>query len=290
MKAILKPKISVIVPFYNGEKFIEKCVNSLLNQDINSNLYELIFVDNNSTDKSVELLSKYSRIKVLRESKKGSYAARNCGIKAANGEVFAFIDVDCIAEPNWLRNALNEIVKTKDKAVVAGAVEFIDNNVSSWGIFDTTTFLNQEHASKGGSAVTANLIVPRNILFKVGLFNDTLQSGGDVEWTKRCFKKNYSIIYSAMVKVYHPIRNTFKEVSEKCYRVGYGNGQLIKSNQRYYALIKPSMVIPIVKSFSSKSSPINSGGYGTLEKIKLIYCSLILQYFNYKGKIKAIIK
>lgn len=97
--------ISVIVPFYNAGKYIEKCAEALLAQSYPPTRYEIIMVDNNSTDRSVDLLRKYPRIKVLSQRKQGSYAARNQGVAAAKGDILAFTDADCVSSPDWLQKA-----------------------------------------------------------------------------------------------------------------------------------------------------------------------------------------
>ncbi len=72
-------EISVIVPFLNEEKYIEQCLDSLLNQDKEPAEFELIFIDNNSTDSSVAIVSKYKKVTLLHEGKSHAYASRPTG-------------------------------------------------------------------------------------------------------------------------------------------------------------------------------------------------------------------
>lgn len=95
--------ISVVVPFYNAEKYIEKCAEALLTQSYPTTRYEIIMVDNNSTDRSVDLIKKYPRIKLLSQQKQGSYAARNQGVAASKGTILAFTDADCVPSSDWLQ-------------------------------------------------------------------------------------------------------------------------------------------------------------------------------------------
>ncbi|MCM1002749.1 MAG: glycosyltransferase [Candidatus Gastranaerophilales bacterium] len=89
-------KISVIVPVYNVEKYLGKCLDSLVNQSIKD--VEIICINDGSTDKSGEILNlyaqKYSQIVVLNQSNKGQSAARNLGISMAHGEYLGFVDSD----------------------------------------------------------------------------------------------------------------------------------------------------------------------------------------------------
>lgn len=94
--------ISVVVPVFNTGRFLPRTVEALLAQDFPRDRYELIFVDNGSNDDSVDILHRYPGVRVLHEPVQGSYAARNCGLREARGDIIAFTDSDCFADPAWL--------------------------------------------------------------------------------------------------------------------------------------------------------------------------------------------
>lgn len=104
MKTPVQPEISVIVPFYNAEQYIRECITGLLSQNYPADAYEIIMIDNNSTDASAEIVKQHPRITLLTEKKQGAYAARNRGLVAARGALMAFTDPDCVPEKDWLRN------------------------------------------------------------------------------------------------------------------------------------------------------------------------------------------
>jgi glycosyltransferase involved in cell wall biosynthesis len=101
----MNAKISVIVPVYNVEKYLDKCVQSILNQTLNN--MEIVLVDDGSTDKSGEIVNFYaekdSRIKVIHQKNQGVSVARNQGLLVATGEYIAFIDPD-----DWIDNSMFE--------------------------------------------------------------------------------------------------------------------------------------------------------------------------------------
>lgn len=94
--------ISVIVPVFNTGPYLDRLVEALLGQEYPREHFELLFVDNGSSDNSVEFLGRYPEIRVLHESERGSYAARNRGLREARGEIIAFTDSDCFPVPGWL--------------------------------------------------------------------------------------------------------------------------------------------------------------------------------------------
>jgi glycosyltransferase involved in cell wall biosynthesis len=94
--------ISVVVPFYNPGHHLERCAVGLLRQSYPSSRYEIIMVDNNSTDRSTEIVQRYPEVRLLLEPKQGAYAARNRGVAAAEGHIIAFTDADCVPAPDWL--------------------------------------------------------------------------------------------------------------------------------------------------------------------------------------------
>jgi len=116
--------ISIVIPVYNGEKYIERCIRSLLGQDYPSCAYEILVVDNNSSDNTCRLVERHPRVSLLKESEQGSYAARNLGIAHAKGEVIAFTDPDCSPLPDWLSQIAGSLAEDR-RQIVLGKREYI---------------------------------------------------------------------------------------------------------------------------------------------------------------------
>jgi glycosyltransferase involved in cell wall biosynthesis len=95
-------EFSVIVPVFNAAAYLERCVRALLAQTLPPDRYEIVTIDNNSTDESAAIIESFDRVKLLHESEQGSYAARNRGIREAQGEIVAFTDPDCVPREDWL--------------------------------------------------------------------------------------------------------------------------------------------------------------------------------------------
>lgn len=96
------PQVSIVVPFFNSERHLAACIESLLAQDGGS--FEVILIDNGSTDGSASIAARYSELTVLAESTPGAYAARNAGLRRARAPLVAFTDADCVVAGDWLRS------------------------------------------------------------------------------------------------------------------------------------------------------------------------------------------
>lgn len=122
-------KISVIVPVYNCEKYLEKCVNSIVKQKHND--LEIILVNDGSLDKSGEicdyLLNRDSRIRVLHQKNSGVSNARNEGIKIATGDYITFVDADDYLENDYIYSEAVNIAETENVDVVAWIWQYEDS-------------------------------------------------------------------------------------------------------------------------------------------------------------------
>lgn len=129
--------ISVIIPAYNEEKKIEKCLGSLLNQ-ITTQKFEVIVVDNNSSDKTAEIARLYKsklNLKIIVQKIKGRGAARQKGFQQAEGEIILSTDADTIVPPSWIE-LFSKTLKDSNAIAVTGTCKMMDCD------FLTNTILN----------------------------------------------------------------------------------------------------------------------------------------------------
>jgi len=124
-----KPKVSIVMPVYNREKYVAFAIESILNQSFRN--FEFIIVNDGSSDKTSEILSSYidTRIKIINnDQNKGIVFSRNIGIKNAIGEYISMFDSDDIALPNKLELQIKFLEKKSDFAMVGSWVKMIDEN------------------------------------------------------------------------------------------------------------------------------------------------------------------
>lgn len=114
-------QISVVVPFFDSERHIEDCIESLLGQDGVGEIgrdFEVVFIDNGATDASRSIVSRHGDVVLLSEEKPGAYAARNAGIRAAGAPIIALTDADCVCDRDWLRSILEGMARPETGVLI----------------------------------------------------------------------------------------------------------------------------------------------------------------------------
>lgn len=143
----MKKLVSIVIPAYNAEKFIDRSVNSILKQKINSDKIEILVVENGSTDNTSKVIKKIAEkepcVRLL-HSDKGVSNARNMGINLANGKWLIFIDADDILLPNTLNKILEEAEATQSDIYFYGHRNHENRPVCDNGIEEIFTSKNME--------------------------------------------------------------------------------------------------------------------------------------------------
>ncbi|HHS50413.1 MAG TPA: glycosyltransferase [candidate division Zixibacteria bacterium] len=217
------PFVSVIVPAYNSEKFVAECIECLLRQDYPRDRFEIIVVDNGSTDGTIEKISAFNELLILFETDiRSSYAARNRGLDSARGDIIAFTDSDCTPEPDWISSGVR-CLEEMDAELAGGRVKFKYSSkctaselIDSFSNMQIETDIRERNVAK-----TANLFCRNSVFENIGSFLSTARSGGDVEFTKRATDEGLKLIFCSQAVVGHPARR-FRELVRKSFRTGYG--------------------------------------------------------------------
>lgn len=165
MRGIEKPKVSVIVPVYNGEKFIHRCLDSLIYQTLSE--IEIIAVDNQSTDNSWQVLKSYEthfpgkvRAFMLEEHSNGPGAGRNLGLKYAHADYIGFADVDDFFDYTAFELMYEKAVSDGCDLVYVGSYDVTDNNMKITRTLPTGT---REEILTIGSMVFWNKLIHRKL-------------------------------------------------------------------------------------------------------------------------------
>lgn len=190
--------VSVIIPTYNDQEGVDACIGALAKQSWGLQRLEVIVVDNASNPKIQLHSSSRAFAKLVVCEKPGSYAARNSGIAAARGDIFAFTDADCVPDSNWVANGVKALEAKSGSHVVGGEVIMTqsDRPSATEQYQCIIGFMQEANIKARGFTVTANLFATRVHFEKVGNFNEQLLSTGDGEWCWRAKRAGYSVWFA----------------------------------------------------------------------------------------------
>ncbi|HZG69448.1 MAG TPA: glycosyltransferase [Herpetosiphonaceae bacterium] len=212
------PSVSVIVPHFNALDDLDACLGSLQGQDYPPERVEIIVCDNGSPIAEAELTSRIAgRAKLVFESQKGAGPARNRAVSHATGDVLAFVDSDCIAQPGWLSKGVEALARGD---LVGGGVRVFARSASPTGaeVFEEIFAFNQRrYVEELGFSVTANLFCHRDVFEKVGPFLNGVSE--DVEWCRRATMHGYKIVFARDALVAHPSRPDWPSLRQKWQRL-----------------------------------------------------------------------
>jgi glycosyltransferase involved in cell wall biosynthesis len=225
------PAVSVIVPVYNGASTIAACITSLLAQAFPSEQYELLVVDNASTDATPSIVRSFGeRVHLLSETTRGASAARNRGILAARGTNIAFTDADCVVEPQWL-GAIVKPLGDPTIGIVGGRIlSLVDaNRIERFGerIHDHQMAIESEQPY----VISMNWASPATVLRETGLFDVALLRAQDVDFSWRIHRAGFRLVYSPDAVVRHHNEKTLWGLMHEGYVHGVSGVRLMQKHR-----------------------------------------------------------
>lgn len=200
------PFVSIVIPVYNGASTIYLCLDAIQQLDYLKERYEVIVVDNNSTDGTPGIVSQYPVRLLYERELQGPHAATNTGVRQARGEIIAFTDADCVVEPDWLR-ALVAPFADEDVVATGGSIEAYQpaSRVERF-LQQVKPFRNCRQISDSFpvSIITGNAAYRADALHAVGLFNANMYTGAEVDLAWRVqWATGGKVVYVPEAVVYH---------------------------------------------------------------------------------------
>jgi glycosyltransferase involved in cell wall biosynthesis len=222
------PKLSVIVPVYNGEPTILECLVSLLEQDYPRDFYEVIVVNNRSTDKTAQIVKTFDVMYLMENETQSPSAARNLGAKVAHGDILVFFDADQIAQKNYLSKL---IIGWEDSSYGAfGGKCMALDNISEKYLMESQQ-VSEELIERGlkingsiyhmlGAGISA---YRKDIFNQLGGFDPKMFSSEDFDLALRLQKQSgLKIKYNFDAYCFHYSRNAVGLLKRE-YRIGLGD-------------------------------------------------------------------
>jgi glycosyltransferase involved in cell wall biosynthesis len=169
--------VSVIIPVFNGERFLSQAIESVLAQDPPA--LEVVVVDDGSTDASAAIARRFGApVHCVRTENRGAAAARNSGVELSKGSVLAFLDADDIWLPGKLRLQLDRLSVDPHLECVFGLVDHVYERDESDGL--------QVRVQPGAAGlIPSTMLIKRDALLRVGPFSENTRIGEFIEWYGR---------------------------------------------------------------------------------------------------------
>jgi glycosyltransferase involved in cell wall biosynthesis len=247
----VNPEISVIICSYNRARYIREALESLYRQDADKSTYEVIVVDNNSTDDTDEVchtfLNNYQDLKAqyLKEVQQGSSFARNRGADAAKGRILVFMDDDAVAESDFISGYIKLFKEIPDAVGAGGRIipRYIPDEPTWMSYYVSSLVGNFDYSpvqcrfKQGKYPLESNMAVRADAFNRISGFNTdlpgvkgTLRIGGEgKDFFYRLTADGSNIIYDPAIRVMHVVE-TAKLTREYMYRVasGIGRGERVR--------------------------------------------------------------
>lgn len=184
----MDPLVSVIIPVYNGERFLHEAVQSVVYQKYSP--VEIIVVDDGSTDGTATVARSFSEtVRYLHQTNQGPAAARNRGIEHAQGNLLAFADADDLWPADKLALQLPYLIRDPQIDIVLGRIQQVRLSETVDG-----ETLAEEFAEPAFSVNLGSAIIRRSVFERVGLFDETMRYSEDVDWFMRAREAGASIV------------------------------------------------------------------------------------------------
>ena len=260
--------LSIIICSYNRASYISDALTSLYNQSSGLDNFEVIIVDNNSTDNTKEVYAIWRQTNTngqftfISETQQGASFARNTGAAIAKGEWVCFMDDDAVATPNYVENILKHIQNKPDAVGFGGRIipKYIPSEPKGMSYYVSSLVGNFDYApiacafENGKYPLESNMIVKKSVYDKIGGFNvnlpgvvGTLRIGGEgKELFYKILALGHIIYYDPAICVHHVVE-VKKLTSEYMYRVASGIGRGEKT--RTLAISKAAYLIKVLEYF-----------------------------------------
>ena len=228
--------ISIVITVRNEERYISYLLDSLIVQE---KPFEIIVVDAHSTDRTREIVKKYSeKFDFVHLYEKGGSrgVGRNYGVKKATGEYVAFTDGDDLVNPFWLRELRKSLIQGYD--VVAGNTIYI-----GYGPWEKIERVELFYKGMDVTYPSCNLVYKKTLFLKIGGFDPWFVTAEDIDLNMRAVEHGAKFAYNANAIVYHRTRDSFFSFAKQAFWNGYGRKQLTLKHGKLWNRYKPQNML-----------------------------------------------
>jgi len=282
------PVISVIVPTKNRAEMLERFLPTLADQTT-AEPFEIIVVDNASTDNTAEVIARLSErwpyVRLIREERSGSAAACHAGAVAARGQLIMFVDDDMKAVPDLIAEHL-KYHNSDGLVCVLGDVVSAESDHPFERML-AYIFDGGRQTLKAGTPVavdywSGNVSMPRSLYLELGGYDQKFSQlgyGKDIDFGNRLLKKGIPLVFEPRARTYHHFTERFEDRLKKAYRSGQGYGY-VKSHypdlpvpdvNEVHTLIPDRLVLPACRMAALILEPFDRGKGVPMKPLAYVY-------------------
>lgn len=230
--------VSILVPTFNKKIFLEKCIDSLINQNFSKNRYEIIIVDDGSTDYTGKLIKTFKKnndkpdIKYIRTNHFGQANARNVGLKIVKGDVVVFLDHDCTVDKNWVKRIFRIHKNNPQLGAIGGFFKnpYKDNIFSDVANNIINEALKNNLTLPGGYSSCKYCLLTKHRFFKSYI------SGEDADLSCRLIEKGIKIKKLKKLYVCHNHYHTLKTFLQQAFWYGRMDYTVKMNHSKLYGI------------------------------------------------------
>ncbi len=244
------PRLSVVIPIRNEERFIARTLGYVQNQDYPADRVEILVIDGESADRTVDIVNEIAaldrRVQLLRNSRRLSSAARNIGARHASGEILLYIDGHVHIANNDLFKNVVRLMKEKEVSVLSrpAFLETPDNSIFQDAValarrsplghgLDSTIFTSKDRYVNPESSGT---FYRREIIEDVGYFDESFDAAEDFEFNYRLRRKGYQSYTSSILRISYYPRESLGKLWQQMKRYGKGRCRLVWKHPAAFSL------------------------------------------------------
>lgn len=215
--------VTLYVPCYNAERYIAECLEGILRQTYP--IDEILIIDDGSTDKTVEIASKY-HVKIIRHgANKGLAAARNTAFRNAKNEFVAALDADCVPEPDWLEKLMENFTNENIAGVGGKLIEkYVNTLADKWRAVHLHQHWGDERIVNPPFLAGCNNVFRKRAVEEVGFYDERLRTNGEDTYIgKKLKEKGFVLVYDPISIAKHLKKDTILSVLNAMWRYHNSN-------------------------------------------------------------------
>ncbi len=193
--------VSIIIPALNEACYISECIKSIKSCGFPEEMFEIILVDNGSSDSTVNIAQSFG-VKTIIDKKKSIGALRNLGCIFARGNIYGFLDADCTVEKGWIQNVI-KVLKDKRIGITGSRLRVPENGKWIEKVWGAHLLLNGLHDGYVKYINSGNCFIPKKVFEEVGGFSETLETSEDTDICERITAQGYRIYQSGKISAIH---------------------------------------------------------------------------------------